>query len=110
MENENKKAFIRLLKELGLYFEWIRLRKAYIAYLITVNHKNSNYGLLNDLPDNFGSILTHSFVWAESNYPIMWRDLATLFPIAVRTPSEIIQDEDALNRLKYIIKTNTLHV
>ena len=92
------KQFTRILKDIGLYSEWIKSRKQnlynskiynkdYIFYCVDYNY--------------FDSTISASFSWSETPYEKMWRGIYNL--TCMYKYEDIIGNETLLKTLrKYI--------
>ena len=90
ISDDNKKAFIRILKELGIYPEWYKLRKQWEKKAPTRNKTLTN---------SFRDCLEKSFPWYTSKIPNMWLYMAVGFSYA-HTPKDILNDDGAMHRMK----------
>ena len=100
MKHENARTkFVRILKDIGLYNEWLKTRKQslynskiynkdYIFYCV-----DSNY---------FDSTISASFSWSETPYEKMWRGIYNL--TCMHKYENIIEDETLLKALRKCIK------
>jgi hypothetical protein len=90
ISDENKKAFIRILKELGIYPEWYKLRKQWEKDMPTCNKTLTN---------SFRDCLEKSFPWCTSKRPNMWLYMAAGFSY-VHTPKDVLNDDGAMHKMK----------
>ena len=96
-KKENRKAFFRILKENGLYPEWIKCRRKRIAYLAQMNYKES-YDPFSI--EKFGDILIYSFGWDSSKISNLWCSLAGI----KESSKDIIKSEALMDRIKSSVK------
>lgn len=95
ISDENKKAFIRILKELGIYSEWYKLRKQWEKEAPTRNKTLTN---------SFRDCLEKSFPWCTSKRPNMWLYMAAGFSYT-HTPKDVLNDDGAIHKMKELVKT-----
>jgi len=98
---DNKKAFIRILKEIGLYNEWIRERKRFLGI-----HSDIIQNLKMDecIKDSFKDSLILSFYFGDSSYPEMWKTLYDSFAPST-TNYSLINNENLMGVLKSYIES-----
>ena len=96
ISDENKKAFIRILKELGIYPEWYKLRRQWEKEAPTLN--------LKALTNSFRNCLENSFPWGTSKRPNMWLYMAAGFSYD-HTPKDVLNDDGAIHKMKELVKT-----
>ena len=99
-KRDNKKAFFRVLKELGLYTEWTKCRRKRIEQLKINNVKDCDEVLYKLYGFDFGNTLIYSFGWDTSSVPRLWSDLACMKVQA----SLLINNKTLMNRAKEIVK------
>lgn len=92
-KEKNRKAFLRILKENGLYSEWIKCRKKRISQLMQLNTHES-YDLFN--MEYFGDILIYSFGWDCSRIPNLWCSLARI----KERPKDIVESDVLMGVVK----------
>ena len=102
MNRDNKKAFIRILKDINVYSEWVRLRKQYCL-------ENEFNDLWLYLPNSFSNAIAHSFTWTTSTRCEMWMEINSCKP-SVKLGSKIsdepvcvINDKHFMDDLKKIV-------
>ena len=97
----NKKAFIRILKEIGLYNEWIRERKKFLGIHSDIIQ---NFEMDECIKDSFKDSLIFSFYFGESSYPEMWKTLYDSFAPST-TNYSLINNENLMDVLKSYIES-----
>ena len=100
-QKENRKAFFRILKEMGLYPEWIKCRRKRIANLIQMNSKESCelFSI-----EKFGDILIYSFGWDCSKISRLWCSLASI----KERSNDIVKSEALMDKIKNIVKKHKI--
>lgn len=97
--NEKRKAFKRLLKELGVYEAWMRNRK---NHCIKTDNKNF-FGPLNNL--SLQDIINSSFAWVLTDCPPLWSLLWDKFTgMYLDNTYEKVANKHLVNRIKTRIK------
>lgn len=99
-KKENRKAFLRILKETGLYTEWAKCRKQRITRLIQLGSPES-YDLFG--MEYFGDILVYSFGWDCSKISNLWCSLSSI----KERPKDIVKSDALMDRIKSTIKLHT---
>ena len=93
------KQFTRILKDIGLYSEWIKTRK---QNLYRINIFNKEY-IFHCVDYNyFDSSISASFEWSETPYEKMWRGIYNLTYMCKY--EDIIGDETLLKTLRKCVK------
>lgn len=97
--NKNQKYFVRVLKEIGVWHIWCIERKKRLHY-----RKIHNIPFKHFIPDNncFSAVINSSFVWVETGYPKLWRELHD-YSGDVKN-EQLALDEFRIRGLKRIIK------
>ena len=93
------KQFTRILKDIGLYSEWIKSRK---QDLYKSNIFNKEYFFHCVDYNYFDSTISSSFTWSETPYEKMWRGIYNL--TYMHKYESIIGDETLLKALRKCIK------
>ena len=97
--NEKRKAFKRLLKELGVYEAWMRNRK---NHCINTDSKNF-FGPLNNI--HLQDIINSSFAWVLTDCPPLWSLLWDKFTgMDLDDTYESVTNEHFVNTVKKRIK------
>jgi hypothetical protein len=99
-KKENRKAFLRILKETGLYPEWAKCRKRRIDHLKQLDTHES-YDLFS--MEIFGDILVYSFGWDSSKISNLWCALSSI----KERPKDIVKSDALMDRIKSTIKLHT---
>ena len=81
MNNGLKYNFIRVLKDIGLYTEWVKARKKSKCPIITNSREFNNF-------------ILKSILWTDSDYPNLW--------------SSLYNAPQSSNSAKYIIEENKI--
>ena len=89
------KQFTRILKDIGLYSEWIKSRK---QNLYKSNIFNKEYFFHCVDYNYFDSTISASFEWNETPYEKMWRGIYNL--TCMHRYENIIGDETLLKTLR----------
>lgn len=100
--NDETKAFIRLLKETGLYAEWTKNRKYHCMKTSVKKKEYLNFGIY---APTLGNFISSSFVWIDTDNNAFWMKLAIKYPCDMK-PSEILCDKDALEVIKKLMEEN----
>lgn len=97
--NEKRKAFKRLLKELGIYKAWMRNRK---KHCVKTDNKNF-FGPLNNL--SLQDIINSSFAWVLTDCPPLWSLLWHEFTgMYLDNTYEKVANKHLVNKIKKRIK------
>ena len=106
IDKTNLKRTKRILKELGIYSEFIRERKKYIlSFNMSVAQNDSKV-----LPTFFLDIYTLykllfiSFTWSKTENPLLWETLYNKLVRCGMSNKEILNSNDAIKELKKIVK------
>ena len=93
------KQFTRILKDIGLYSEWIKTRKQNL-YKNNIFNKEHLFHCVDY--NYFDSTISGSFTWSETPYEKMWRGIHNL--TYMHKYEDIIEDETLLKELRKCIK------
>jgi len=103
MKNKTElKQTKRLLKELGIYYEFIRERKKFLSNRFI--HKDSIYAKF--FPNTYALriLLYVSFSWSDTKNPLLWTELYEKLNCYSLSNKNILNNNKIIKELRKIIK------
>ena len=102
MNDREKKALKRLLKELGIYHLWIKNRMKYSTYAAQKPEGFKKY-FWPYLSNNFAELIDDSFTWNRTGQEELWEELNAL-AICNDYPSKILKNQQIIDELNETCK------
>ncbi len=106
IDKTNLKRIKRLLKELGIYSEFIRERRKYILrFNMSFGQDDSKVLSTVFLDANtLCSLIFISFTWSNTKNPLLWETLYRKLEECGMSNKEILNSNDAMKELKKLVK------
>lgn len=105
MKNKTElKQTKRLLKELGIYSEFIRERRKHLRRCYG-NAMSSVFNVIFLPNDGLCGLLYFSFTWSKTENPLLWETLYNkLAEYGMMSNGAILNDNEIMKKLKKIVK------
>lgn len=95
----------RLLKELGIYSEFIRERRKYLLYYKNVTgYDNPTFNVIFLTVSTLNNLLFSSFTWNDTENPLLWQTLYNKLSDYGMSNKAILNDSETIEELKKIVK------
>lgn len=98
MNTEAAKRFIRFLKEMGIYYLWLKERQKYVKRCGTQTIFSLNFST------TLYKIIDNSFTWSDTRNPVLWNNLYDMLIDKNDTVNSIIHSEYKLSEYKKLIE------